>query len=130
MVMTTKRHLLIGAVGLVKGNVRDDGKAMVSVCDEFEPYLSNMKLLAKAPFDVISLILRYGTKEADPEIGRINKRYSELEVAVELSMEMVRVLNYDDLRQKIRAVTLLALIAVSEKYDLDATKWKVLQEEK
>ena len=30
VIFTIKRHLLIGAVGLVKGKVRKDGKAMVS----------------------------------------------------------------------------------------------------
>lgn len=125
--MTVKRHLLIGAVGLVKGRVRDDGKAMVSICDELEPHFVDKKLLDGAPFDVISLILRYGTKETGAKIGRINKRHAELEVAIELPMEEVRALQYGALRQRIRNVTLDALIAVSDKYDLNATHWQCMR---
>jgi hypothetical protein len=34
-----KRTILIGAIGLIKGTVRNDGQAMLTVCDELEPHL-------------------------------------------------------------------------------------------
>jgi len=125
--MMTKRHLLIGAVGLVKGKVREGGRAMVSVCDELEPYFISENLLNEAPFQVINLILRYGLEVKEPELGKINKRYSELEVAVELSMEDVKKLNYDELRRLFREVTLDALVAVSKKYMLPYSVWERLK---
>ncbi len=124
--MTKKRHILIGAVGLVKGKVREDGKAMVSICDELEPYFKSNNMLEKAPFQVISFIIRYGSKSGKPELGRINRRYSELEVAIELPMEEVRKLKYDTLRERFRNATLVALIAVAKKYDLPYITWKQL----
>ena len=124
MTMTMKRHLLIGAVGLVKGNVRDDGKAMVSVCDELEPIFKDRDPLAGAPFSVVSLILRYGTSQTPPQIGRINKRHSELEVAVELSMAVVKKLSYDELRKQVRTATLESLVSIAVKYGLDTKPWK------
>ncbi|MBW2647103.1 MAG: immunity protein 39 [Deltaproteobacteria bacterium] len=126
--MTTKRHLLIGAVGLVKGKVREDGKAMVSICDELEPYFVSENLLEGAPFQVISLIVRYGTIMMEPELGKINRRYSELEVAVELPMGEVKKLNYDELRERFKKVTMDALIAVARKYDLPCTIWEQLRQ--
>lgn len=127
--MTAKRHLLIGAVGLVRGKVREDGKAMVSICDELEPYFVSKNLLKGAPFQVISLILRYGTRMMEPDLGRINKRYFELEVAVELPLEEVKKLNYNELRECFKKVTLDALIAVARKYELPYTIWEQLQQE-
>ena len=126
--MTTKRHILIGAVALVKGKVREDGKVMVSICDEFEQYFISNKLLEGAPFQVVSLIIRYGNQAGEPEIGKINKKYSELEVAVGLPMEEIKKLKYDDLRERIRNVTLDAMIAVSKKYDLPAITWEQLRQ--
>jgi len=126
--LAEKRHLLIGAVALVKGRVRDDGKAMASICDEFEPHFKSENPLEGAPFDVVSLILRYGADGSkEPEVGRVNKRHSELEVAMELPMAEVRALGYDDLRALIRESTLNALIAVADKYDLPKGLWEGLR---
>jgi Immunity protein 39 len=125
--METKRNLLIGAIGLVKGKVRDGGKAMVSICDELEPHFLSSKFLEKAPFQVISLIIRYGYKHGKPEIGKINKRYSELEVAIELPMEEIKGLKYDALRSHFRTSTLESLIAVAHQYDLHHSIWENLR---
>jgi len=101
---------------------------MVSICDEFEPYFLSNKLLEKTPFQVVSLIIRYGSKCGEPEIGKINKLYSELEVSVELPMEEVRKLKYDDLRECFRNATLDSLIAIAKKYDLPFATWEKLRE--
>ena len=113
-----KRQLLIGAVALVKGRVREDGKAMVKICDEFEPYFEKENFLENAPFDVISLIIRYGKiTNHVPEIEKIN-RYSELEVAIELAMDSVRKADYSKLEMMIRKATLHSIIQVGKKYKL------------
>jgi len=121
-----KRKLLIGAVGLVKGRVREDGKVMVATCDLLEPELESTKFLACAPFDVVSLILRYGEKSgAEAEIGKIN-RHKELEVAVELAMSEVRMMDFETLSETIMNATLKSLIAVGRKYDLPIERWNEL----
>jgi len=122
-----KRQLLIGAVGLVKGNVREAGRAMVAVCDELEPELQSTCFLAGAPFDVVSLILRFGTKWGDEvEIGEINNRYRELEVAVELPMSEILMMDFGDLCDTFMFTTLRALIAVGKSYDLPIERWTIL----
>jgi hypothetical protein len=126
--MDVKRHLLIGAVGLVKGGVREDGRAMVSICDELEPFFISESPLQGAPFDVVSVILRYGTQSSEaPEIGRINRAHSELEVAVELPMQEIKALSYQELRERFKEVTLDALIGVAKRYGLPTEVWARLR---
>ena len=119
-----KREILIGAVGLVKGSVRHDGKAMVAVCDELESVFEKSKFLDDAPFKVISLILRYGTCWGDPDLGKINKKYSELEIGIELPMSEIRTMDEAILVNVIRESTLKSLLAVSQKYGLDGEIWE------
>ena len=119
-----KREILIGAVGLVKGSVRNGGKAMVAVCDEFEPAFEQTGFLDGAPFKVVSLVLRYGTKWGAPDLGKINKRHSELEVGIELPMSEIRVMDEASLAAVFRKATLEALVAIAQKYDLDGGVWK------
>ena len=121
-----KRELLIGAVGLVKGRVREDGKVMVATCNLLEPELESTKFLVCAPFDVVSLILRYGAKSGtEPEIGKIN-RHKELEVAIELAMSEVRTMDFEALSKTIMNATLKSLTAVGKKYDLPVERWNKL----
>lgn len=117
-----KRKLLIGAVGIVKGTVRNGGKAMVAVCDEIGPKLERNGFLDNAPFEVISMILRYGAKWGDPEIGRINRAYSELEVNIEVPMSEIRMLDTLELIEIVRKATIQVLDAVATKYSLHR-KW-------
>lgn len=119
-----KRELLIGAVGLVKGNVRDGGRAMVATCDQLEPEIESMGFLADAPFDVISLIIRYGTKwGTEVEIGKINNRHRELEVVIELPMSEIRMMSFDALCETFLVATLRSFSAIGKKYDLPIERW-------
>lgn len=119
-----KRRFLIGAVGLVKGNVREDSKAMVSICDEIEPYFENNNYLENVSFDSISLIFRYTEDRAERiEIGRLNKRFSELEVAYEIPMNVIRKMPYDALRNVFREAALDVIIEVAKKYNLPTKRW-------
>jgi hypothetical protein len=123
-----RRRLLIGAVGLVRGKVSDDGKAMASVCDELEPHLASERFLQDAPFDTISLVIRYGAKESLPKIGRINKQHSELEVVLELPMAEMRAMDYGQLKRKVMTVTLDTLISVGDEFGLPSAIWNTLRE--
>ena len=117
--MKQKRHLLIGGVGLVKGKIRNDGIAMVAVCDFLEPLLAGC--LNDAPFDTISLIIRYGAESKDEiEIGRIDQFHAELPVAVQVDIAEFQSIQSDstELRSAFLAQTIRALHAVAEKYNL------------
>lgn len=124
MMQDGKREILIGAVGLVKGSVRNGGKAMVAVCDELEPLFEQTSFLNGAPFKVVSLILRYGKQWGEPELGRINKKHSELEVGIELPMSEIRMMDEARLTELVRKSALESLLVVAQKYDLDSEVWE------
>lgn len=119
-----KRELLIGAVGLVKGSVKNGGKAMVNVCDELDPEFERIRFLENAPFTVMSLIIRYGANWGVPELGRINRRNAELEVAIEVPMSDVRMLDESRLTAVVRKLVLVSIVEVAMKYGLDSAYWK------
>ena len=125
--MTNNRKLNLGAVALVKGKVRNDIPTMTAVRDEFESVLARSGWFPSAPFKSIGLILRYGTKtNLNPEFQRIHKPSGELEIAVELNMEELRVAHREPgkLASLAKAAISVALLGVAEKYELpkDAIK--------
>ena len=119
-----KREILIGAVGLVMGDVRNSGWAMVAICDELEPEFERTGFLDSAPFKLVHLILLFGTEWGEPELGRINKRNSELEARIEMPMAEIRRLGVEPLKHLVKKVTLQVLVAVAQKYKLDGTAWE------
>ncbi len=121
-----KRELLIGGVGLVKGTIKNAGKAMINVCEEFEPEFERIRFLEKAPFTSVSLIIRYGMRWGAPEVGKINHRHSELEVAIEAPMAELRMLDESKLTGVVKKLTLIALVAIAMEYNLDQIHWKGL----
>lgn len=123
-----KRELLIGGVNLVKGRVKDVGKAMLAICDQFEPEFEETRFLEDAPFDVVSLLLRFGTKWGTPSIGKVNKRYFELEVGIEVPLDELKVMNYESLESVVRKVTLESLLVVAEQFGLESSRWSELLE--
>jgi hypothetical protein len=117
--MNKQRKLLIGAVGIIKGKVKHDGKAMVEICDELEPLLESSDAFHGAPFKSISIIIRYGkNRSMVPELGKINKKYLELEVAFELPMVEVSKMNFEDLKAAFLEATLKLLTYVCDRYSL------------
>lgn len=117
-----KKELLIGAVGLVKGNVRNDCQAMIEISKMLEPEFESTGFLDDAPFDVVSLILRYGETWGGVKVERIN-RHKEVEVAVELPMAEVRSMDFDSLSKTVMIATLQSLVEVGDKYDLPRDRW-------
>jgi len=117
--MTNKRILLIGGVYRVPGNLKCAGPLMAEVCDEFEPELSRNDYVKNAPFDTVSLIFRFGEgDEFDPEIGKIDKRHSELPVAIAFSLARLKGMDRAKLRDEFRMATLEVLCDVAANFDL------------
>ena len=68
--MKKKRTLLIGGVFLIPGRLKLASPLMVEICDEFEPELLQHEYVRDAPFDTVSLILRFGEEDVfDPDIS-------------------------------------------------------------
>jgi hypothetical protein len=119
-----KRELLIGGVSLVRGTVRNAGKAMVAACDGLEAGFEQTAFLGDAPFKVVSIILRFGTEWGEPDLGRVNKRHSELEAGIELPLAEIRMMDESALSGVFRNAALKILVAVADKYELDGSYWK------
>lgn len=112
-------NIVLGGVGLVEGDIRESGFAMVEITKEINPYLVNDGFLANAKFKLCHGIIRFGTK-CDPfaQIGPISKRHNELRFAVEVEMGPLKRAS----REAVKAAFLKALIpclfAIAVKYEL------------
>ena len=126
--MATQRILLIGGVSLIKGRVREAGIVMQEICNELEPILKEIGFVNNAPFNTVSLIIRFGeNNNLVPEYGPINKRYSELPVAIEFELEGLRLANKDAVKSEFVAATLSVLLDVAKKYALPSKPLEVIK---
>jgi len=112
--------LLIGGSGQVKGSVKGLGIALKNISVELDGVLKDKNWSDGAPFNTLSLIVRYGevdTKEIS--VGRISKKYSELEASIQTSLELLRLSAKDgSLEELVRRYSLLVINEVSKKYGL------------
>ena len=104
---------------MVRGRVRDAGTIMVEICDELEPVLQAITYLEQAPFRTVSLIIRFGSKRNSVlEYGPLDRKHSELPVAVELEMRALARMSRDDIKKEFLNVTVSALVDVAQRYGL------------
>ena len=112
--------LLIGGSGQIKGTVKGLGLALRNVSLELDGILKDLNWSENAPFKTLSLIVRYGEEDTkEVHIGKINKRYSELEASIQASLKLLKIAVIESrLEEVIRSYSLLAINEVSEKYGL------------
>jgi hypothetical protein len=119
--MANTRRLNFGAVALVKGRVRNDISTMTAVRNELESVLNKSGWFPSAPFKSIGLIIRYGTKtNLKPAFEGIHKSSAELQVAVELNMDELRLVHRDSRKLEgiARGAITMALLGVADEYQL------------
>ena len=96
---------------------------IVAVCDALNPVLVDSDWLDSAPFDTVSLILRFGDASPDTEIKRIDTANAELPVARAISMnDCIGRARDGSLFDLFLTETVSALLDVSIAYDLP-TDW-------
>lgn len=126
--MSDQRILLIGGVSLIKGRVREAGLAMKEICDDLEPLLKEIGFVDNAPFKTVSMIIRFGEKtDLTPDYEPINKRHSELPVAVEMELSALRVASKDVVKSAFVKATIDVLIDVAKKYDLPSEPLEMIK---
>ncbi|KZN34360.1 hypothetical protein N480_22415 [Pseudoalteromonas luteoviolacea S2607] len=126
--MSDQRILLIGGVSLIKGRVREAGLAMQEICDDLEPLLNEIGYVDNAPFKTVSMIIRFGEKtDLTPDYDPINKRHSELPVAVEMELASLRVASKDVVKSTFVKATIDVLIDVAKKYDLPSEPLEMIK---
>ena len=118
--MSHDRKIVLSAVSLTKARTRPfDLDVMGELMDEVEHIMVTTGYLNNAPFKWVGLILRYGLKNEDiPHYQRINKKYGDLPLAIELDTHELREASREELKDRFIVATLNALIHAGKKYDL------------
>ncbi len=116
------RKLGLCAADMVKNlrlKVRDELTVMGKVRDDLEREVINSDYLVNAPFEWLTISLRFGLKNEDkPHYQKINKSYGDLPLAIELDAHELRVADESELQVLLTVATLKALIHAGNKYDL------------
>ncbi|MDU9409554.1 Imm39 family immunity protein [Pseudomonas sp. zfem001] len=108
--------LLLGGVGLVKGKVKGFGPALLQASKELSECMRSSSWSTSAPFEKVSLIIKYGADASQKvEIGRINK-HKELEASIQIPLEQLK--NSSNLETEIKEISIHVLNLVSTKYGL------------
>jgi len=120
--MGHNRKIVIGSVALVKARLKHDGAAMTAVGEELDRLLGEAKVLQKAPFKWIGLVIRYGlvNRFTPPHYQRINKRDGDLPIAVEIDTHLLLAADLEQTKVLFRIAAGDALLHVARKYSLDA----------
>lgn len=129
--MSHNRKLVLGGVSLTKERPnRFAMDVMNEIRDEFEFIIINTDFLKGAPFSWIGLILRYGLVNAvNPEYQKVNKKYGDLPVSIELDTNEMLGVNKIKLKSIMKKATLISLIDIANNYNLNANEFKKIYKE-
>ena len=120
--LSDDRQIGLMGVDLVMSRVRKSHIVMKELREIYKPLLSQLSYSNHAPFQWVGLVFRYGlVNNLVPEYKRVNKKYGDLPIAVELDAHALMYADQNDLemlRKIFEIATLEALIHVGEKYDL------------
>lgn len=101
------------------------------IMDELEQVMISTDYLETAPFKWVGLILRFGLKNEDtPHYQRINEKYGDLPVAIELDTHELQHASREKLKQLYMIATLKTLIDIGKKYNLPCEKFDEMLTEK
>ena len=119
------RRISFGGVALVRGRLKKHFSAWKSIELALDHLLRSNDCFDKAPFLWIGLTYRYGIKnDLKLEFKRIDKKYGDLDVLLELDMEILLWAdknNLDLLHDIFMIAALEALIQIGRKYKLSHT---------
>jgi hypothetical protein len=119
------RKLVLSAVSLVEGRVRNDGLAASQIRDELERVIIEAAWFPSAPFKWVGLIFRYGlAMEEEPHYRRIDKKDGELPLAIEIDIRRIRELNDQPEKMKafLKVIVVKCLLSVARRYKLPSEK--------
>ncbi|MBN9565609.1 MAG: immunity protein 39 [Alphaproteobacteria bacterium] len=122
--MAHNRKLVFSGVALVKGSLQHNAMR-VPLRKELERLMIESGYLERAPFVWVGLIFRYGlVNETVPHYQRINKKYGDLPLAIELDMRVLMEADEHDpelLKEYFEIAALDSLIHAGRKYKLNTT---------
>ncbi|CAO5682730.1 MAG: hypothetical protein HEEMFOPI_01770 [Holosporales bacterium] len=116
------RRISFCAAALVKGRIYDDFNCWDKIKTYLNILLKKTEYFQTDKFLYVQLLYRYGIKNnLKVDFGRINKKYGDLPIAVELDMEILMWAdknNIDLLHDIFMIAALEALIQVCNRYKL------------
>ncbi len=122
MTTTEKHNRKLGLVGVSLTKARPpphDIEVGTEIMDELGPVLDSSGYLDEASFEWVTVALRYGLKnEEKPHYQRINKKYGDLPLAIELDTNELIESDREGLKRLFILATLRALIHAGQKYNL------------
>ena len=123
--MAHNRKFVPGIIDMVKVRLPNI-KHIVSMQDDIEEIIIDSGFLDNAPFKWVGLMYRVGIKnDLVPEYQRINKKYGDIPIAVEIDCDILKWADDHDvklLKDLFMMAGLEALIHVGKKYKLPIEK--------
>ena len=115
------KSLLIGAVGTVQGRLGWAGQILGKLSAKYEMLINESTWLSGAPFSTVHYVVRFGAEAIDTVfISRISKKYDELPVASQMSMQELHdvFLDREQLQVFLEKELRKVLAAIGKKYGL------------
>ena len=110
---------LIGVALTLQREPKNNHLVMNLVRDEIESILINSNFFDDTPFSWITIALRYGLQdEKEPEFGRINKKYGDLPISIEIDVSERASMSELELHNFYSGAVLRSLILVASRYNL------------
>ncbi len=125
------RKLGLLGVSLTKARPpRHDIEVGMEIMNDLEAVLISSGYLDNAPFEWVTIALRYGLKnEEKPHYQRINKKYGDLPLAIELDTHELIETDRNELKRLFTLATLKALIHAGQKYKLPIESLEKLRDD-
>ncbi|GAA6130165.1 Imm39 family immunity protein [Halopseudomonas sabulinigri] len=114
--------LLVGSVDLVRARHKNSAKVSLRVRNEINARLISLGWPEKAPFDHVSLIIRYGEVAVeDVEIGPISRGTRALPVSIQAAASDIVAADKSEeaIEALVRPLMLRAVNAVAEMFGLE-----------
>lgn len=114
------RKIGLSGVSLTKARPpRYDIEVMSEMQDELESLMLSDNYLNDAPFEWVTVALRYGLKNEDkPHYQKISKKYGDLPLSIEIDTHELIKADRDELKRIFMVATLKALVHAGQKYKL------------
>jgi len=131
MTKTHNRKLgLLGAAMTTTRLPRYTIEIGTKVRDDVEGMMLDSGFLDGAPFEWVTVSLRYGLKNDDePKFEPVNKSYGDLPLTIELDTRELAVASREEMKLAFETATLKALIAAGRRFDLEYSRLQERLEE-
>ena len=122
-----KQALCVGTADLIgKAVAADTSAIVVQLTYDIGPILDSVNFFEHTPFNWITIMIHLGSKNsAQPEQGRISKRYGDLPLTIEVDVEDMLLLPQAKLCEVMYNCVVRCILSVAQTYELDTTQLRM-----